>query len=754
MRVQVSFVSPQALFALATASPEAKQYANLPFTQVNIPKNASFQRAMQMICSSLSINEDANLFGIDPKSFKESITEFNFENLTEGMDLYVSNVPATAAYLTEYVHKLCAQLVMRSADSNPVDLISSAAIALNASMMSNKDAKADATDPVIKNLKLVMFFVNKKLAVDLFAEDFISLGGMDYLITITKRVDGNLAALAIKGLMQTMTFLNGLDYIEKNPESLYGIYELSYNTKQVTVCKQVLLLLLVLAELLANGTELIINAAEKCSEEKGTIIFSNLVDLLNSGDLDATINALAIINSILRSKKQKKEMAAIIKRLEEAKFFEVIEKLNIIHQEDFISQLEIFASLTQTLLPQGYYDVEKMSRRLKSLEDLCNEQKIALEEFKRNEKLASVIKEEFNRLQEAVIDAYESGFLISSEGPQQRIKSNATNQTKSQSIEALFKKLKQLEEIDRLQIELSNLSQEKQSLHDSIEQYKDYVNQLRERIKEVSPLKNEVAQLQKENRNLDLQIQNLNAKLKNEREMNEAMSFQLEQLKKDLAEAQVEMRRSLDSTSAKSVPAQSIANYAEKMSKVLERIHSSDLKLVKSEGSSEEKLGNQQDNFLAAIPSAQTPLPPPLLPAAPPIFKSPKKDIIPKKKMKGLYWQRVIVDSLSKEASHNSVWNNLPQVSFDSTELEELFSISAPEKKKTEQNDDSKSQNSKKRILQPRRSNAIGVMMAKLPSVDRIRKEIISSNSVLFNRDTLESIFKNVRHISCFQFLH
>ena len=111
----------------------------------------------------------------------------------------------------------------------------------------------------------------------------------------------------------------------------------------------------------------------------------------------------------------------------------------------------------------------------------------------------------------------------------------------------------------------------------------------------------------------------------------------------------------------------------------------------------------------------------------------------PKAKMKPFHWGKIVIKPTSKQ----SVWNGLQNdLDFDTDLLEEMFSVKkntklgmkGPAKKE----DGTPPEQAILRILAPKRSNAIGIMSSRMPSVDKILLAVKQmDNSVLSLEDIL-----------------
>lgn len=72
-----------------------------------------------------------------------------------------------------------------------------------------------------------MRYLANNFKTDLFAEEFISNNGIQYLDTIIQNNNNNLATYALMGMSELLNFQSAFDYFDKKREilgTLYGIF--------------------------------------------------------------------------------------------------------------------------------------------------------------------------------------------------------------------------------------------------------------------------------------------------------------------------------------------------------------------------------------------------------------------------------------------------------------------------------------------------------------------------------------------------
>jgi len=118
-----------------------------------------------------------------------------------------------------------------------------------------------------------------------------------------------------------------------------------------------------------------------------------------------------------------------------------------------------------------------------------------------------------------------------------------------------------------------------------------------------------------------------------------------------------------------------------------------------------------------------------------------KPKIVPKKKVKPLHWTRILL--LPKEAPNRpySYWDNLKDMKTDQEEVENLFETKVVEKKPGEV-EVKKDVNAKKRFFEDKRSQAIGITLAKIPKIEVIVSGMETWDEVKMNRNSVQSLLR------------
>jgi len=120
--------------------------------------------------------------------------------------------------------------------------------------------------------------------------------------------------------------------------------------------------------------------------------------------------------------------------------------------------------------------------------------------------------------------------------------------------------------------------------------------------------------------------------------------------------------------------------------------------------------------------------------------KMNKDPVTPRVKMKQLHWDRIVL--APKEGRAANVWDDVKEPELPLDDLEKLFCTKPPPAPKA------KSETAKPKvqvvmILDPKRSNAIGIMMAKLPAVSEIKEAIMEADEDTLSYEQLIAVSNN-----------
>jgi len=141
-------------------------------------------------------------------------------------------------------------------------------------------------------------------------------------------------------------------------------------------------------------------------------------------------------------------------------------------------------------------------------------------------------------------------------------------------------------------------------------------------------------------------------------------------------------------------------------------------------------------------PAPGAPMPPgvPMAAAVPRGVPQPTKPVItPGAKMKVLHWTRILCDP---EKDKDTLWAQLPPLEFDIDDFESKFAQKVANTKSATAADVSSADKVSQlvKVLEPKRSNAVGILISTLPSLKEIKSAIALLDESKLSREQVEQI--------------
>lgn len=267
-------------------------------------------------------------------------------------------------------------------------------------------------------LKSLVFALSNYLTVDSFSEEFISFGGLESLIEAIQESTGNTRSYAINSLKSILVYKNAIEYIRENTIVVTNLYYILMNissagnseTAIMSIISHTLGILLILCELLRDeGVTIIYKAAENYSEEKGSKIFKELVQLLFNNDIQIKINTMTLVFIMVKCCNKKSKQAKILAHLNEAELMTALMKYSDLKSEEFQIQLTNFQKLTGEVLKGSNYEVQLYKAKYKDIENHCLHLERKVEYIFLSQKYYSEVIEDFIGLQQMAETASEIG---------------------------------------------------------------------------------------------------------------------------------------------------------------------------------------------------------------------------------------------------------------------------------------------------------------------------------------------------------
>lgn len=267
-------------------------------------------------------------------------------------------------------------------------------------------------------LKRTIFDLNKNLRVDIFAEEFIGLGGLELLLKVVKEYSGNTQGYALKALSGALCYLNGLEYVSQTPGMVEDLCGLMYNENPVVV-RYSLSLVFVVCKFLQHGYDLVNTALEMAGIRQEEDQFEQLVNILQNGDVDLKINSLTLVNTLLSKAPSDHKKKKTLKELGDCGIYHALENQNIASQE-YMRQVEIFRKAAGTYVPPAQLEVEVLRAKVTAAEDTVTQLKDQINDYRRHKQLVNMLSDELFRYRNAVHRAHRNGTFVNAYAPLRR----------------------------------------------------------------------------------------------------------------------------------------------------------------------------------------------------------------------------------------------------------------------------------------------------------------------------------------------
>ncbi|GIY05795.1 hypothetical protein CEXT_222582, partial [Caerostris extrusa] len=149
--------------------------------------------------------------------------------------------------------------------------------------------------------------------------EFVQNDGLACLVKVGSEADQNYQNYILRALGQVMLYVDGMNGVIEHIETIQWLYSL-ISSKYRLVVKTALKLLLVFVEYSDSNSQLLMNTVRLVDSEKGTLPWSNIMNLLkekDSADMELLVYAVTLINKTLNGIPDQDTYYDIVDHLEE-----------------------------------------------------------------------------------------------------------------------------------------------------------------------------------------------------------------------------------------------------------------------------------------------------------------------------------------------------------------------------------------------------------------------------------------------------
>ena len=569
------------------------------------------------------------------------------------------------------------------------------------------DTFSQIADKYKTKILKTMFNLQKNYSdIDLFSEEFISYEGLKYLITLIQYTSGSLRAYAMGALNKFFIYQSSSDYIQKKKEIIDILYEILIKSDTPQCSLSTIKTLITIISQDEEKSIYLIDVAEKYAKKSVTPVFSQIISIFNSSDSNLKTNTLLFINVLLNFCDSFR-LPKLIIQFKEAGIYETLEKISKFQDQHFQDQLTNFQMKTGRIISGSNYELELYKRQLEEMKEKCRIMEIqhaqTIETYYMYEKIVEELIEIHKNYN------YKNAYFDPKE-PIEREEYKAPSPVIQCDRNGIF--------------DFVNIYKESQSKKQS------------EKINEYCQLKADFNKIVEENAVLESKQKDLvEAKVNKIQEEIKLVNYKKDAIKNEIASLEARIKQ---------------------LEEVISKGNNSEEKKGE-EGSSSNPEQKNEDPTVPQTPIAPPPPPPPP-PSAPPgvppppgvplppgapgvptfIPKGPqptKPKIKLKIKVKPLQWNRIILLPENDPKRPDLFWNQIKEPDIDIDEICTLFSV-----KKREIKEEKKPVIQKKKFLDNKRAQEVGICLAKLPSVDIVSKALINMDEKSLNEDQVDAL--------------
>ena len=550
---------------------------------------------------------------------------------------------------------------------------------------------------------LTIFNLKKNyFEVDMFSEEFISYEGIKYLISFIQQSKGNYRSYAIEALGKLLNYQSSSDYIQNRKEIIDTLYEILIKSDNgANNCN--LFTITTLTTIISQNEEkamYLIDVAEKYAKKSVTPIFSQVINLFSTNNETKIKSRILLFINVLLNFCDSFRLPKLLIQFKEAGIYEALEKQSKLKDKEFQEQLTNFQMKTGRIISGSEYELMVYKKELENMKEksikIEQEYENTIETYAMYEK---IVEEIMNFHQN---DNYFRNGFFDLKAPKERVEHQSTVKPNIQydkngivDFISLYKETPKKEQVEKLD-KLCNL--------------KDDINRIEEENKVLESKQNEM--IETKVKSIENEIQHVTSKKDEIIKENHSIETRIKQLEEILCKDEAAKKEaSKESTPTPQIPTP-----------------------------------NEPSGPIAPPPPPPPPPPappgvplPPGPPGAPVFVQGPqptKPKIKLKVKVKPLQWTRVLLLPENDPKRPDLVWNKMKEPDIDIDEITSLFAI----KKKEIAQSIKKEKIAKKKFLDDKRAQQVGISIAKLPKVEVIQKALINMDEKLLTEDNIDSL--------------
>ena len=589
------------------------------------------------------------------------------------------------------------------------------------------ELRKSMSDSKKNDLRFMLRFLESNLQIDLFAEEFISNNGIQYLDTIIQFNTGNIRTYALQGLSKLLDFQSAFDFCNKKKEILANLYEILMENDNI---KSTHFAIDIMIKLIGNSEEktmYIIDVAEKYAKKTHTKIYSKIVDYLSEANKEINIRfkTLMLINTIM-SYCHSSKLPRILIQLRDVGIFDVLNKPRK-HEERFEELVKVFVKNAETILSDSDYEVEIYKKEIEDMKTHCYEIEKKNSSFTENNEFYEYIINDFVKYINISDCIIEQAGVTDPKAPKEKKDKNLDIKY-SADIHGLVDYQKLLDEVNKRDF---NELLDKYTVLD--QQYEKLKQRYKDLGGEGGDIKNE-------------KINELEKKLKEESESEISIRKQKEDYENKIRELEQKISQGGSTVPSTPTPPPPPPPPPPPGVPGVPEVPGGPVPPPPPPPPPPPGVPGVPGGPPPPPPPPGVPLPPgaplpPGMPGAfgPPVARPTKPKIVLKAKVKQLQWQRVLLLPEKAPNRPDLIWNKIKETKMDVDEVIFHFGVKKREVQKTEEK---KPKVETKKFLDPKRTQEVSIIYTKLPDPEKVGTALITLDQSILNPDQIEGLLK------------
>ena len=592
-----------------------------------------------------------------------------------------------------------------------------------------------AVDEKYKTRILKTIFNLKKnyFDIDMFSEEFISYEGIKYLISFLQYTSGNLRAYAVEALSKLLVYQSSSDYIQKKKEIIDALYEILIKSDTINCSLFTLNTLIAIISQDEEKAMYLIDVAEKYAKKSVTPVFSQVISFLSSSkDTNLKSQTLLFINVLLNFCDSFR-LPKLIIEFKEAGIYEILEKVSKFKENNFQEQLTNFQMKTGKIISGSDYELEVYKKQLEEMKEKCKEAEEKYEQTVETYYMYEKIVEELITIH----GSHNKGKYYDPKEPNERVEHKKPSPIINYDKNGIF--------------DFIDIYQDTQNL-EGVKKLKDYCllkNEFNRIVEENTVLESKQKELiEAKVKNIEDEIKHIAYKKEEIQKENEALESRIKQLEEVISKSNFATDKSTKGETTTSPPEQPKEIPTETPSTPITPPPPPPPPPappgVPEPPGVPSPPGVPPPPGVPSPPGVPTPPGVPLPPGPPgvPVFtprlgpQPTKPKLKLKIKVKPLQWTRILLLPENDPKRPDLVWNQIKEPDIDIDEISSLFAIKKKEVKEVEK----KPVVEKKKFLDNKRAQEVGISVAKLPKVDAIAKALITMDEKALSEDQIDAL--------------